>query len=92
MTGSGYVDWQCEDPATDCPAGQLCCADGTWVDGGTENGMVCANFASHMTHTYCASSCGTGTIICETQAECTAIGLTACLTFTKAGNPIGACF
>jgi mucin-2 len=91
---SGSTDWQCEDPATDCPASNpVCCAQGaTWVDGGTMNGMVCQNYASMMTGTVCTTQAQcNGIIICATQAECTSIGKTGCDTFSKAGNQVGAC-
>jgi hypothetical protein len=91
---SGDTDWACEDPATDCPSSNpICCADGTWEDGGTTSGMVCENYASKMTHTYCTTQAACTTmIICATQAECTSIGKTACLTMSKAGNQVGVCF
>jgi hypothetical protein len=93
MTGTGYTDWQCEDPVADCmsSATPVCCAPGaTLVMGGTMNGMVCQNYASHMTHTACvaAGQCS-GIIMCTSDGECP--NGQHCITFSKAGNQVGGC-
>jgi hypothetical protein len=91
MTGTGYTDWQCEDPVADCPSGQDCCAAGaTLMMGGTMNGMACENYASKMHGTACvaAGSC-TGIQMCTSDAEC-GTGKT-CIPFSKAGNQVGGC-
>ncbi len=95
MTGTGYTDWQCEDPTSDCSGSNtVCCAPGaTLVMGGTTNGVVCENYASKMTNTVCvanAAAC-TGIIMCTSDAECVTFGKTTCVAFAKAGNQVGGC-
>jgi len=92
MTGSGYTDWQCEDPVADCPTGMDCCA--TAAPGKTPSiglgAPGCGNFAHQMTGTKCqaAGSC-VGIQMCTSDGECPA-GKT-CTPFGKAGNQVGGC-
>jgi hypothetical protein len=94
MTGTGYTDWQCEDPVVDCTttAAPVCCAPGATIGlGGTVNNMACGNFAHTMTHTTCvAAGACTGIIMCTSDSECPAATPT-CTPFGKAGNAVGGC-
>ncbi len=91
------VDWQCEDPAYDCPAGTVCCAPGaTLVLGGSEDGMQCKSFASHFAGTQCLplSQCPNANdmgniVLCTSNGECPS-GQT-CTPFVAAGNQVGGC-
>jgi hypothetical protein len=89
-TGTGYTDWQCEDPVTDCASGQDCCSDGMFVMGVTVAAGQCENYASKMTKTTCVAkgSC-TGFTLCTSTSECPS-GKT-CTALEKAGNQIGSC-
>jgi hypothetical protein len=97
MSGTGYTDWQCEDPVTDCPsATPVCCAPGATIGLGTPAG-TCGNFAHTMTHTSCttAAACpnagNTGNIVlCTSNSECPSATPT-CTPFGKAGNQVGGC-
>ena len=92
MTGSGYVDWRCEDPV-DCPNGMECCA--TAPAGKTASiglgAPGCGNFAHHMIGTACvaAGACTNSIKMCTSDAECTAP--MKCTPFGKAGNQVGGC-
>jgi hypothetical protein len=89
MTGTGYVDWQCEDPVADCSAGApVCCAPGASIGLGCPG---CGNFAHQMNGTTCVptGACA-GIILCTSNAECPA-GLPTCTPFEKAGNQVGGC-
>jgi hypothetical protein len=92
MTGTGYTDWQCEDPVTDCTAAGLpvCCAPGATLELGTPAG-TCGNYASEMKSAACvaAGTC-TGIILCTSNSECPAAHPT-CTPFSKAGNDVGGC-
>jgi len=91
-TGTGYTDWQCEDPVTDCTAATpVCCAPGASIGlGGTQGTMACANFAHTMTKTVCvAAGACTGITMCTSTSECPT-GMT-CTPFGKAGNDVGGC-
>lgn len=90
--GSGYTDWQCEDPIADCtlPNGD-CCAPGATLElGGVVNGKTCGNYAKGMTKAICVplGSC-VGIQLCTSDNECPA-GKT-CTPFTKSGNQVGGC-
>ncbi len=84
---TGSTDWGCEDPVSDCPSGQVCCAPGASIGLGTPG---CGNFAHKMTGTACvaAGSC-TGITLCTSDSECPS-GMT-CTPFGKAGNDVGGC-
>ena len=94
MTGTGFVDWGCEDPVADCqdPSKPVCCATG--LNG--KNSSIglgapgCGNFAHDMTGTACvaAGTCA-GITICTSDAECP--GGMKCTPFGKAGNQMGGC-
>jgi hypothetical protein len=87
--GSGYTDWQCEDPGTDCTTAlPVCCAAGASIGLGTPG---CGNFSHDMKGTACvaAGSC-TGIILCTSSAECPA-ATPKCTPFGKAGNQVGGC-
>jgi len=93
MTGTGFTDWQCQDPVTDCPAASpVCCAPGATLELGTPVG-TCGNYASKMTHSTCttAAACpASGNIIlCTSDSECTAPAV--CTAFEKAGGQVGGC-
>ncbi len=90
MTGTGYTDWQCEDPVADCTgANPVCCAPGASI----VLGAPCENYASHMTHTTCTTAAlcpAAGNIImCTSDGECPT-GM-SCTPFAKGGNDVGGC-
>jgi hypothetical protein len=92
MTGTGYTDWQCEDPVSDCPTGMICCAPGATIGlGGMMNGMQCQNFAHMMTHTACVANFAacSGIVMCTNSSECPNGQM--CIPFSKAGNQVGGC-
>jgi hypothetical protein len=89
MTGSGYMDWQCQDPVADCPAATpVCCAPGASIGLGTPG---CGNFAHEMKNTTCeATGACAGIIMCTSNAECPAATPT-CTPFDKSGAQVGGC-
>lgn len=90
--GATDVDWQCEDPGSDCTGGMDCCAT-------SKPGKIssiglgapgCGNFAHQMIGTKCmaAGSCP-GIKMCTADTECTSPQ--KCTPFGKAGNQVGGC-
>jgi hypothetical protein len=90
------VVWECEE-TQDCigkDAGPICCGFGTphvddagctnyeYVSGAMGKGSVCA--AS-------AAACAGGFVICESQAECTAVDAGTCTPLKYHGNELGFC-
>ncbi len=96
MTGTGYLrTGSAQDPA-DCGTGMQCCSNATAViqaDTDGQGGPTCpmGHNASKMTGTSCMASCGTGIIMCTSDAECVAAGKTTCQPFRKAGASVGGC-
>jgi hypothetical protein len=89
MTGTGYTDWQCEDPVADCKDATkpVCCAPGASIGLGMPG---CGNFAHTMTHTTCvATGMCTGITMCTSDGECP--NGQHCTPFSKAGNQVGGC-
>ena len=83
---NGDIDWQCEDPVSDCPAGQQCCGTGMFVMGAPG----CANTAKAFRGTRCAPNCQPSELqICSSNGECAA-GKT-CVPFDINASGVGAC-
>jgi hypothetical protein len=88
-TGSGYVDWECQDPVADCKNSStpVCCAPGASIGLGNPG---CGNFAHTMTKTQCvATGACTGIVMCTSDTECPSGQ--HCTPFGKAGNQVGGC-
>jgi hypothetical protein len=98
----GTIDWQCNDPVTDCPSGDVCCALGANIGlGGVMGAEACQNFAHQMTGTTCvpASACPNtaasaganppNILVCTSNPECP--NGQQCLPFTKTGSQVGGC-
>jgi hypothetical protein len=97
---SGSTVWECEDPVTDCPSGQVCCAVGYGYGGTSPKAAAftpgapgCGNYASEMGGTVCmaSSACtaAVGFLMCTSPGECPSG--TTCQPFAKAGNDVGGC-
>jgi hypothetical protein len=92
---SGDMDWQCQDPTTDCvevgAAGSVCCAAGGSLEvGSMMNGFQCENKSDDVKSSVCAASC-TGLTLCALNSECTSFPMQTCVAFEKGGAIVGAC-
>ena len=87
---AGDVDWQCEDPVTDCESlgNPVCCAPGASIVLGDAG---CRNYSMNLTGTRCVASVAacTGIVMCTSNEECS-LGQT-CVPFDKGGNGVGGC-
>jgi hypothetical protein len=89
--GPTDMDWQCEGK-DDCGANEDCCSnpEAVFKLGGTQNGVVCQNYASLMKQTKCVpqGTCA-AILMCNADSQCP-MGKT-CTPFAKAGNQVGSC-
>jgi hypothetical protein len=94
---TGNTQIQCEDPATDCPSGQSCCAFGGHLepDKNFTTGLTCPwqKYADWV-GTACATSCasldgGAALTLCTSDTECGS-GKT-CVAFEAKGIDLGYC-
>jgi hypothetical protein len=95
---SGNTQIQCEDPATDCTGGQVCCAYGGKLEQAENETtkVLCswdkyADWAGTTCATSCAAVDGGGTVLqlCTSDGECTSPK--TCVAFTAKGIDLGYC-
>lgn len=85
---AGSTEIECEDPGTDCPAGNMCC--------GTPNSIAPVAGCGYgklagWQYTKCATSCtGTEFQLCASDAECGDAGK-KCASFKAKGIQLGYC-
>ena len=90
--GPGDIDWQCEDPVSDCNfAKPVCCATGAALEPGPKlSGSQCRSYSTTITQATCVGSgqCQ-GLVLCTADAECPTPQ--KCTPFLSAGSQLGGC-
>ena len=92
---TGITQIACEDPATDCPSGNVCCGAATGGKVISLDPGCTYDKLSDWAYTRCATSCGTneaGAVefeLCATNAECS--GGKTCTPFKAKGLDLGYC-